>query len=161
MKRMENGGCTDLSMLGRKLEDFLGGGYAMKSPAAETSDPPTYDSDLNSYYRWIPFFGGREGAFCADSLQKEYRHLWAENLHLPWSHKVHMISSIDHLTRQRWFHLYFKSFLAGMYGFLDIRGQADMKHTWDNSCRRAGQSRKGRQGMHQLSSSNCLHRSKI
>lgn len=48
MERVENGGCTDLSMLGPKLEDFLGGGYAMKSPATETSDPPTYDSDLNS-----------------------------------------------------------------------------------------------------------------
>ncbi|KAK6131940.1 hypothetical protein DH2020_034317 [Rehmannia glutinosa] len=123
----ENGTPTDhhLSVLGGgrpKLEDFLGGpGVAQPQEGINMSDVEIYDdSELKT------ITAGFLGAFSTDDAQKQLPVV------APPPKKAvetfgQRTSIFRGVTRHRW---------TGRYE----------AHLWDNSCRREGQSRKGRQG---------------
>ncbi|KAG9456366.1 hypothetical protein H6P81_000874 [Aristolochia fimbriata] len=124
MERVEESsgtaGATDLSILelGPKLEDFLGGGSAVSTVPPE-SDAALYESELKN--------------IAAGFLRSDADKPVASPAAAPLSETKKTVDTFGQrtsiyrgVTRHRW---------TGRYE----------AHLWDNSCRREGQSRKGRQ----------------
>ncbi|KAK7329781.1 hypothetical protein VNO77_23960 [Canavalia gladiata] len=125
------GGTTNLSMFtaGPKFEDFLGGSAATATPTATTCAPPQipqfsadnniYDSELKTTIAAC-FPRG----FAAEPTTGEPQKPSPKKTVDTFGQRTSIYRGV---TRHRW---------TGRYE----------AHLWDNSCRREGQSRKGRQG---------------
>ncbi|KAJ1273237.1 hypothetical protein BS78_06G263900 [Paspalum vaginatum] len=124
-----------------KLEDFLGGGGGGGGPvmAAPTEAAEMYDSDLKFIAAAGFLSGGSAGAAAPSSLDQPDPKLALPAAAAPAPEQRKAVDSFGQrtsiyrgVTRHRW---------TGRYE----------AHLWDNSCRREGQSRKGRQGTSSLS----------